>query len=56
MRCFKALKNYRDFKVYSKNVLENKTKTDRIKKMRNVFQAWMKYFKPMKIKLDEEKF
>ena len=42
MRCFRALKNYRDFKIHAKRVLENKQKKDRIKKMRDVFQGWMK--------------
>lgn len=56
MRCFQALKGYRDFKKHTQAVLENKAKKDRIKKMRDVFQAWHKNFKVAKIKLDKEKF
>ena len=49
MRCFQALKGYRDFKKHSDAVLANKAKKYRIKKMRDVFQAWHKNFKVSKI-------
>ena len=56
MRCFLALKNYHEFKKHSKRVLENKSKENRITKMRQVFQAWGKSFAETKAKRDKEKF
>ena len=37
-------------------VLANKAKKDRVNKMRNVFQAWIKEFKSTKVRRDKEKF
>ena len=56
MKCFLALKGYLEFKKHSKTVLDNKGRTNRIKSMRNVFQAWNKSFKSTKVQRDKEKF
>ena len=56
MRCFMALKDYQQFKKHSKQVLCNKAKENRMKKMRKVFQAWGKSFQETKVKRDKEKF
>jgi hypothetical protein len=45
MRSFRALKWYYQFNKYSKQVLSNKAKKDRVEKQRKVFQAWVKNFK-----------
>jgi hypothetical protein len=37
MKAFRALKHHCQFKKYSKQVLVNKAKKDKIKNMRNVF-------------------
>lgn len=56
MKCFLALKNYRQFKLHSKAVLENKRRSNREKQMRKVFQGWVKSFKSTKVQRDKEKF
>ena len=56
MKCFRALKSHCQFKKYTKQVLANKAKKDRVKNMRNVFQAWVKDFKVAKVRRDKEKF
>ena len=55
-KCFKALKEYREFKKHTKTILEHKSETNRVKKMRKVFQAWNKEFKSTKVRRDKEKF
>lgn len=37
MKCFTALKAFREFKLYSKNVLENKNKENKARNTRRVF-------------------
>lgn len=53
MRCFQALKGYRDFKKHTEAVLEHKARKFRKQKLRDVFQAWHKNFKAAKIELDK---
>jgi hypothetical protein len=56
MRCFRALKEYREFKKHSKAVLEHRNRVGKVNRMREVFQAWQKSFAQTKIKRDKEKF
>lgn len=56
MKCFKALKEYREFKKHTKMVLDHRNRTGKVKKMREVFQAWQKNFKQAKVRRDKEKF
>ena len=56
MKCFRALKEYREFKKHSKAVLEHKSRIARQNRMRELFQAWQKSFKQTKVKRDKEKF
>lgn len=55
-KAFKALKDYRGFKKYSKNVLEAKTKENKENFKRKVFQAWGKRWKEWKTKKSKEDF
>lgn len=45
MRCFQAFKQYREFKKHSEAILKRRNQTNRIKNLRNIFQAWHKNFK-----------
>jgi len=56
MKSFLALKSYMQFKKHSKRVLANKSHENRVKNMRNVFQAWNKSFAASKDRRDKEKF
>jgi len=56
MRCFRALKEYREFKKHTKMVLEHRNRTGNVKMLRDVFQAWQKNFKQAKVRRDKEKF
>ena len=56
MKCFRALKEYREFKKHSKAVLEHRNRVGKVNRMREVFQAWQKSFAQTKIKRDKEKF
>jgi len=56
MKCFRALKEYREFKKHSKTVLEHRNRVGKVNRTREVFQAWQKSFKQNKVKRDKEKF
>ena len=55
-KAFKALKDYRGFKMYSKNILDAKAKENKENFKRKVFQAWGKRWKEWKINKSKEDF
>lgn len=56
MKCFQALKHYREFKLHAKAVLENRRRHNNKAQARRVFQAWVKSFKATKVQRDKDKF
>lgn len=56
LKCFLALKQYRQWKKHSQAVLANKAKKFKQEHSRRVFQAWHKEFKVYKIQKDKEDF
>lgn len=55
-KAFKALKNNVGFKKYSNNVLEAKTRENKLNFKRNVFQAWNKHWKAWKVQKSKDDF
>ena len=49
-------KKYKDWKKYSRSVLENRVKKFRKEKTRTILQAWLKAHKVWKVQKDKENF
>jgi tRNA G10 N-methylase Trm11 len=56
LKCLLQLKKYKDWKKYSRSVLENRVKKFRKEKTRTILQAWLKAHKVWKVQKDKENF